>query len=121
MNNTKRHSGSPCFPAFLIHSSWFLGFLVSRFKLLSFVNHELVSVGIAELCHPADRCLGLFNIEFHAAVFELRVGVIKIFHLERDGCPVARRFPSRMTTHADGDGAKIVLDPRAIHLCAGRL
>src|SRR5215469_1657275 len=51
-------------------------FLVSWFPdslLLSFVNHELVSVGIPELRHPADRCLGLFNIEFHAAIPELRV------------------------------------------------
>ncbi len=34
----------------------------------SFVNHQFVAVEVAELRHPAHRCLGLFKIEFHAVV-----------------------------------------------------
>src|SRR5215469_7671995 len=101
--------------SFLRHSSFGLR------QCFSLVNDELVPVGIAELRHPADRCLALFSIEFHAAVFELGISVIKIFHLKRDGCSFARRSPCWMTTHADGDGSKVVLNPCSIHLCARRV
>jgi len=96
--------------------SWF-----PNYFLFSFVNHQLVSVWIAKLRHPANRRLHLFHVEVHAAVFELCVRSIEIFDLERDRGSIARRLPRRMTTDSNRDRAKIVLDPRAIHLCARRL
>src|SRR5262249_14446846 len=35
------------------------------------MNQELVSIGIAELSHPANRCFNFLHIESHAALFEL--------------------------------------------------
>ena len=55
-----------CVPALLIC------LLVSWFPdsfLFSLVNHQLVSVRVAKLRHPANWRLGFFNVEHHATLF----------------------------------------------------
>src|SRR5262249_3879590 len=108
-----KSSKSSCPPVFLIHFSWLPDSL-----LFSLMNHQLVSIGITKLRHPANRCLCLLDIEAHTPVFELCVRIIKVLHLERDGRSIARRLPRRVRTDPDRGRAKIVLDPRASHLCA---
>ena len=86
----------------------------------SFVNYQLVPVWIAKLGHPANRCLRFLHVEGHTALFKLRDCTIEVFSFEGDCRSIARRFPRGMTTNSYRDWAKIVLDPRTIHLRAGR-
>src|SRR5437762_11270392 len=85
-------------------------------SLFSLVNDKLVSVGIAKLCHPANRRVGLFNIERDSPFFQLRDGRVNVIDFETNRCPVTRRFPRGMTTNSDRGRAKIILDPCAVHL-----
>src|SRR5438067_12556647 len=70
-------------------------------SLFSLVNDKLVSVGIAQLRHPANRRLGLFNIERDSALFMLRVGRVNVIDFDTNRCLVTRRSPSQMTTSPD--------------------
>src|SRR4029077_5144496 len=56
-----------CFPDSRFLVSWLPDSL-----FFSLVNHQLVSVGVTKLRHPANGRLHLFHIERHAAFFELR-------------------------------------------------
>src|SRR5438477_11867815 len=76
-------------------------FVIRASSLFSLVNDKLVSIRIAKLRHPANRRLGLFNIERDSAFFQLRDGRIDVIDLESDRCPITRRFPGRLTTNPD--------------------
>src|SRR4051794_17194351 len=116
MHEKQRDFLLSCFPDSLFPASWFPDSL-----FFSLVNHELVSVGIAKLRHPANWRLRFLDVEHDTALFELRIRGIDIFNLESDGGSIARRLPRRVTTDSDRNRAKIILDPRAIHLRARRL
>jgi hypothetical protein len=94
------------------------GFVVSGLVFLPFMYNEFVSVGIAELGHPADRRLHFIDIKAHSALLQLRNRSVDVVHFEGDGCSVARRFPSGMRTDADGYRPNILLDPGTVHACA---
>src|ERR1700730_3440727 len=110
---TEKHSRI----TFAILAFWLaLAFVIRASSFLSLVNDQLVSVWIATLRHPAHRRLSLFDIEGDAAFFKFADRSVNIFHFESDCCSIARWFPCRMRTNTDCDRAKIVLDPRAVHL-----
>ena len=53
------------------------------------MNYELVSIGVAELRHPANWRLHFLNVEADSTFFQFPVSIIEIFHLERDGGAIA--------------------------------
>ena len=85
-----------CFPDSPLLVSW-----IPDSFFLSFVHDEFVSVGIAKLRHPANRCLSLLDVERDTALFELRDRSVDVINLECDRCSIARRFPRRMTADAN--------------------
>src|SRR5882724_582038 len=102
---------------FFIWAFWLpLAFVIRASSFLSFVNHQFVPVWISKLCHPTNRRLSFFDVEGHTALFKLRDSSIDVVNLEGDCRSIARRFPRRMTANSDRNWAKIILDPRAIHL-----
>src|SRR5947207_6159579 len=115
---TKKHSSI----TFVIRAFWLPFAFVSRASsFFSPVNDQFVPVWIAKLRHPAHRRFSLFDIEADTAFFKFADRSIDIFDLESDCCAIARRFPGRMTPDTDGDGAKVILHPCAVHLRAAWL
>src|SRR6266699_3163227 len=110
---TKKDSSVVCF----IWAFWLpLAFVIRASSFFSLVNHQFVPVWISKLCHPANRSLSFFDVESHTALFEFRDSSIDVVNFEGDCRSVARRFPRRMTANSDGDWAKVILDPCAVHL-----
>src|SRR5947208_12573372 len=101
-----------------VHIHYYFGLrnLIIPSSFFSFVNDEFVPVRVSKLRHPANRRLGLFNIERDSTFFQLRDGRLDVIDFESDRCPITRRFPRRMTTNSDSDWAKIIFDPGAVHL-----
>src|SRR6266496_3433679 len=102
---------------FFISAFWLpLAFVIRASSFLSLVNHQFIPVRISKLRHPTNRRLSSFDVEGHTALFELRDSSIDVVNFEGDCRSVARRFPRGMTANSDGDWAKVILDPCAIHL-----
>src|SRR5437899_3944470 len=90
------------------------GFVICVSSFFPFVHDEFVPIGIAELRHPTNRRLGLFNVERNPAFFKLRDGGIDVLDFESNRCPITRRFPSRLTTNSDRSKTELIVDPRAV-------
>src|SRR5205085_6454938 len=90
-------------------------------SFLPLVHDQLVTIGVAKLCHPANRCLGFRNVERDITRFQSFDRGVHIIDFKCDCCSIARRLPSRMTADTDGSVTEIILDPRPSHLASGRL
>src|SRR5882724_11130776 len=102
---------------FFIWAFWLpLAFVIRASSFLSFVNHQFVPVWISKLCHPANWRLSFFDVEGHTAFFQLCDRCVDVLDFKGDCRSIARRFPRGMTANSDGDWAKVILDPRAVHL-----